>query len=473
MSAACNRYHASLNLPLFHQRTTRVLRMEHLQQLREYTKRIRHLQFVPSTQPIAPQIYSSIGKHAQLELFPTLSRLEILSLDQINMANISSLSLMLPPTLSDVTISSITPRVEILAATLLDDVTEKALKLRKLSLAGKITILCFNTIPALNSLQTLHIFSKDSVLPGNFVKIISQLDSLRWLHISLEDSSRWSPPGNTRTVGSPHGFRSLRKLNITGSSGFVLDLIGHVTPLPKLATINLHFFSDTSKESGKRLAECLVSLTGPDLLAIHITSKDIASSIERFPVPVPVKGRRWRLSSTRLQVLELEVGTFNSGSIRILSTSKFSSALQIIRIVASRGVLLVANNRDHVEVADLTSIYSFSNLQSLEISINLNLTEAHMKSIKKITEINKQCHKLRELTLVPYRYHTLRGDFNVKNAFIFARYINHLFPHLKKFDLSKFTTVDASWRQGVEAMVIGLQDVQKCNCHHRTGKHFA
>jgi len=447
----------SLNLTMPCQRTTEVLRKEHLQRLLEYSRRIRYFQFAPSTQPVAPQIYTSIGKHAQFELFPTLSRLEMLSLDQINMANISSLSLVLPPTLSDVTISSITPRVEILAATLLDDISEKGQKLLKLSLGGKMSILCFNTIRALNSLQTLHIFSTDSSLPGDFVKIISRLDSLKWLHISLDGSSRWSPPEDTRTVGSPNGFSSLRNLNITGSSGFVWALIGYITPLPKLATINLHFSSNTGKESG-RWGERLASLTGPDLLGIRVTSTSMAS-------PITVVGLQI-LFSTRLQVLQLETIRLSPGAIGALSSSKFSGAIQKIRIVATKGVQnLVANKRLHVETADLSAIRSFSNLQSLEISINLDLAEKGIKSMQQATKIARQCHTLQELVLVPYQSYTSSGDFNVKNAFIFARCINHLFPHLKKFDLSKFTAIDASWRQGTEAMVIGLQDVQKCDCH--------
>lgn len=221
-----------LNFDFISQRTTEVLRLDHLHRLREYSRRISHFSFVPWTQPISPQIYTSLAQLPHFELFPRLSKLDILLLDEINLANTPSLSLILPPTLSDLAICHITRPVEILAATLLHNISEKCQGFfRKLSLEGKISILCFNAIRILHNLETLHLFIKESILPPNFVGIISELESLRWLHISLEDCCTWKLLAGTSTVGLPHGFVSLRKLNITGSSIFILALLRHVTPL--------------------------------------------------------------------------------------------------------------------------------------------------------------------------------------------------------------------------------------------------
>ncbi|KDR77259.1 hypothetical protein GALMADRAFT_437595 [Galerina marginata CBS 339.88] len=394
-----------------------------------------------------------------MDLFPNLIWLAIPNIGNISFEHVPGLFLTPSSTLRSVTLDGITHSTEVFAASLIHSISIQAQELVLLSMAGQLSPTSLNLVNQFKTLDSLVITSRNAVFPGNTLQQFSGMPNLNSLHIHLREQSTFELP-----VIIPV-FEQLQDLEISGSTSDILAIVQNIHPR-NLKKIKIALLSLGKQGSQGCFGQCIqrISLLTRDTQTLKSIRIDSANA----DLYIPRMELKWLKLWTKVSQIDMTVDVLTSNtSSYFLSLGGEWSSIEGLTLRSGRTM----PNGDALSISGLHGfLLVFPNLKRLKVSMSLRMDSAHVNSMRKALKNTTACHGLQELVLLPFKDSAIDFDAivgEVCRAFIVARYIDHLCPHLKNLDLSRLGFIlDSDWREGVEMMVKELQESRVRMSHH-------
>ena len=391
-------------------------------------RRIRKFVMGDSDESVSPQIYMALAKLRNFQIFPALVKLYIPSFD-LHSYDIPSLSLMSSPTLSILDFSGISSHPVVFP--LLHDISLGCSNIRKITLEGGLDVRGFKLLGCFPQLESLKLFLDGEIMPSisiNELRPLSKLQNLKDFELYMDNlTTFYVPEGSLSTVLA---FDALQLFQITSSASTALQMmqtmsfkflrraslfISSLYPAVDSVAMGLCFQLLVQRYSGT-LRDLGVT-TGGRLVYI---SRDVLKCLTDL--------------APQLQLLELDVDYIDKETMDLLTTSKCHFTLQTLRIRSNQPPPDAAN----LQASHIASFISqFPALQTLRMSVIIDMNADHVQTMRNITmHTERLTHPLRKMLLYPLSYgldheSNIPVNVTVSTAYVFARYLNHYFPHLE------------------------------------------
>ncbi|KAF9560092.1 hypothetical protein CPC08DRAFT_708272 [Agrocybe pediades] len=437
--------------------TKDVILEEHLERLSSYTRRIRHFSFSKLSEKMSPHIYTALLRFREKQLFPGLLTLSIPTFGEVCNSKMPPFSLLLSPTLTEISIHGVRPaHKEILAASLLDMAASFCPKINIINWSGDFSDTTLNAIPGFPALEKLEISSENAEMSGMIFHKLSQIKGLKSLDIYLGKAITVD-----KFVHSPGAvtFPALETLQIRGPSNAIFYVLNNMS-FSTISSLGLNFSSTPEEDQSPEHCLNVIEAKGATktLRSIRIVADDPSSVMTRIDIM-----RHLNEYGPQVENVDVESITYLHYDLQFsLCDHVFTPNLKSLKYVAQSPSSLIKPTR----LPDLDVIANYmDNLKKLHIPVALDIDEDEVELLQLMIGGERKCHPLEEITLRPLtmqdpEYDAVANDpgmLTALDALTVGNYLNFLFPHLKSVDLSRFSKIDETWRKTVEDVVLALQ----------------
>ncbi|KAF8902392.1 hypothetical protein CPB84DRAFT_1846328 [Gymnopilus junonius] len=163
--------------------TSELIRDEHLERLKLYTRRIRRFRFTPPDYHVSPDVYHFLSRRLDSHLLPTLRTLDFGDVGSV-VEKRQAMFLLPSPLVSEVTISDINPSTATFSSSLLLVTGETAPTVHTLALSGRsidITSLAHITDIVVKHFTALENISFDFDCISTWAGLLDQLSGMKSL----------------------------------------------------------------------------------------------------------------------------------------------------------------------------------------------------------------------------------------------------------------------------------------------------
>lgn len=425
-----------------------------------YARHIR--KFNPETRDVhvLPHIYSFITQYRQSGVFPGLKKLTV-NFSAFSSQHAPSLLLLASASLIDVELEEIDPGSELLAASLLHNISMRSPALVSLRMRGAITPVTLDLIIQFKRLRDLAISQNHSDKIHNVLDIrpyfflgIATLQNLTVLSLDIRSGKtpRWSNAS----------LNSLRSLSVVGAPDIVYRVLCVITAI-QLTEINIILVGSKQKQQySKQFLEPFTHRFAT--MAISIQAIRMTSSIgDATRIPHGLLFQHV-LSCKNLTELSVPIDNLTDDILfSSLCKGKKWPAMKALGFQNGCGEL----GTKPLLLSQIDSLLAiFPNLLRLSIPISLNMDPREIESMKARIIFGDPHYRLEELFLgavantANFAFKRCYKEFgprseSFRDKLIISQFIDHLFPHLRKLYTSGINYVSRSYcadlETGVEA----------------------